>query len=130
MGELETAMMVRALIPVLVGIAVAAGGARADDKSKTSGDKNAGKGHEATITKVDPKAHTLTVKMKGKDGKETERKFKLTEEARYFDSTGKVAALDVFRSGDYVLVVEEEGRLKELHKQDKATTAGSGKKPK
>jgi hypothetical protein len=81
------------------------------DKKNTQADKGA----KATITKVDPKNETVTVKMTDKEGKEHERTFKLTGDVRYFDSTGKVVAIDWFRSGDYVLVVEEEGRLKELH---------------
>ena len=114
----------RAFVPVLVGLVLCLGGARGDDK-KSGDNKNKGKGKEATITKVDPKAHTVTVKMKDKSGKDTEKTFKLTEEVRYADSTGKAVAVDVFRSGDYVLVVEEGGRLKELRKNDKGSS-GAG----
>jgi uncharacterized protein (TIGR03067 family) len=80
-------------------------------------DKNA-KGNEqkATITRVDAKAGTITVRMKDKDGKEAEKTFKLTEDIRYIDSTGKVVAIDVFQAGNDVLVFEAEGKLKELHK--------------
>lgn len=74
---------------------------------------------EATITKVDAKAGTVTLKMRDKDGKETEKTFTLVEDAEYFDSVGRVATLDVFRSGDQVLVIESEGRIKELKKSDK-----------
>lgn len=130
--------MVRAFLGGLLGLtlclAVAAGGQKGADK-KDTGKKDSDKGQEATITKVDPKAHTLTVKMKGKDGKETERTFKLTEEVRYADSTGKVVAVDVFKSGDYVLVVEADGKLKELRQATKkgdrsggGTKGGSGEK--
>ncbi len=72
------------------------------------------KGNEATITNVDAKKGTVTVRMKDKDGKDVERTFTLAEDARYFDSTGKVAALDVFRSGNEVLIVEEQGKLKQI----------------
>jgi putative membrane protein len=95
------------LVLSLTGLVAAAD---KDAKDKDSGQK----GQKATITKVDTKNHTVTVKMKDKNGKEEEKTFKLTEDIRYLDSTGKAAAIDVFRSGDYVLVVEEEGRLKEL----------------
>ncbi len=89
----------------------------ADDKNAKDKDKdNTNKGQKATITKVDAKNHTVTVKMKDKDGKDVEKTFKLTEDIRYLDSTGKVAAVDIFRSGDDVLVVEEQGQLKEMHK--------------
>jgi hypothetical protein len=79
---------------------------------------------EATITKVDPKAGTLTLKMKNQDGKEVEKVFRLTEDAEYLDSSGRVATLDVFRSGDQVLVIEGEGHIKGLKKSDK-TSGGS-----
>ncbi len=90
--------------------------AATDKNAKDTKDTKSDKGHKATITKVDTKNHTVTVKMKDKDGKDVEKTFKLTEDIRYLDSTGKVAAVDVFQSGDDVLVVEEEGHLKELHK--------------
>jgi hypothetical protein len=83
------------------------------------GDKNNKKSHKATITKVDRQKGTVTVRMKDKNGKEHERTFRLTGEIRYFDSTGRVAAADIFSSGDEVLVVEEEGHLKEIHKHNK-----------
>ncbi len=102
------------LMFALTGFAVAA-----DKDTKANTDK----GQKATITKVDARNHTVTVKMKDREGKDVERTFKLTEDIRYLDSTGRAAAVDVFRSGDYVLVVEEEGRLKELH-QAPSGTAG------
>lgn len=71
---------------------------------------------EATITKVDPKAGTVTVRMKDKNGKDVERTFHLTEDVEYLDSTGRVATLDVFRSGDEILVVESEGKLQAMKK--------------
>lgn len=113
--------MVRALLTGLLGLVLCLGAAAADDK-KDTGRKDADKPQEATITKVDAKNHALTVKMKDKDGKETERTFKLTDEVRYADSTGKVVAVDVFKSGDYVLVVEAEGQLKEVRQAKKPET--------
>jgi len=80
-----------------------------------AGREQAGKGKEATITKVDPKNGTVTVRMKDQSGKETEKTFTLTRDIRYFDSTGKAAAIDVFRSGDDILIIEAEGRLQEMH---------------
>ncbi|MBN9120745.1 MAG: hypothetical protein J0I06_16615 [Planctomycetes bacterium] len=114
--------MVRALLAFLLGLALSLGATVADDKKaddKKADKKGADKGKEATITKIDAKNHTVTVKMKDKDGKETEKTFKLTETVRYFDSTGKVVAVDVFKSGDYVLVLEADGQVKEIHKTDK-----------
>lgn len=95
------------------------------NQNNTTADKNTSnasdKGREAKITKVDSKNHTLTLKLKDKNGKETERTFALTEEVRYADSTGKVVAMDVFKSGDYVLAVEADGKLKEVRQADKST---------
>ena len=79
--------------------------------------EKAGQGDVATITNVDAKKGTVTVKMKDKDGKDVERTFTLAEDARYFDSTGKVAALDVFRSGNEVLIIEEQGKVKQLQQK-------------
>ncbi len=110
------------LMFALVGFVAAAEKDAKDAKDKTN------KGQKATITKVDAKNHSVTVKMKDKDGKEVEKTFKLTEDIRYLDSTGKVAAIDVFRSGDEVLVVEEEGHLKEMHKAKAGDTGGKDSK--
>ena len=113
--------MVRMFLAALLGLTLSLGAAPAEDK-KTGDKKDAGKGHEATITKIDAKNNTLTVKMKDKDGKDTEKTFKLTETVRYLDSTGKVVAVDVFKSGDYVLVLEADGQLKEVHQAKKPDT--------
>ncbi|QJW93158.1 hypothetical protein [Frigoriglobus tundricola] len=107
--------MLRLLLAALMGLALSLGTAAADDK-KTSDNKDAKK-HEATITKIDAKNHTLTVKMKDKDGKDKEKEFKLTETVRYLDSTGKAIAIDVFKNGDEVLVLEADEQLKEVHKK-------------
>jgi hypothetical protein len=88
-----------------------------------------GKEHaRATITKVDAKNGTVTVMMPDKSGKEVEKTFRLTGESEYADSTGRVATLDVFQSGDEVLIVEEEGMIKEL-KKDAKGPGDHGKTP-
>ncbi len=92
--------------------------------NKQGKDKHKGHHRQATITKVDPEHHTVTVRMKNKQGKEEERTFRLAEDIRYLDSTGRVAAVDVFRSGDEVLVVEREGRLVEMKQHHKGRNAG------
>jgi len=123
--------MVRLLLAALLGLTLTFG-AVADDKKtgdKNTGDKAGHKGKEATITKVDQKNGTITVKMKGKDGKETEKTFKLAETVRYVDSAGNVAAADVFKSGDYVLVVEAEGKVKEVRQAKPGGSGSSGGSP-
>ena len=42
---------------------------------------------------------TITVKCKDDQGKETEKTFKLAEDIRYLDSTGKVAAIECYFGG-------------------------------
>ena len=79
---------------------------------------------EATITKVDAKEGTVTVKMMDKEGKEVEKTFQLMEDVEYIDTTGRVASLDVFQSGDQVLFIESEGKIKELKKDTKHTKTG------
>jgi len=107
---------------LLLGVAV-----KAEDAKKKEADKN--KQHaKATITKVDPKAGTITVKMKDKGGKDAEKTYKLAEDVVYFDSTGRVARLDVFQSGDDVLVLEQEGKLKEVRKDQSKKTDNKDKK--
>jgi len=92
----------------------------ANDKEKRQ-EKRSEKGVKATITHVDSKNGTVTVKFHGRKGKEGEKTFKLTEDVRMLDSRGDVVAIDVFKSGHDVLVVEREGKLRELHqaKHDK-----------
>jgi len=92
----------------MMGLALAA-------EEKKEENKNA---KEATITKVDPKAKTITLKMKDAQGKEVEKTYTLTEDIRYLDNTGKVAAVDVFQSGNQVLVIEADGKLKEVRRKD------------
>jgi antitoxin (DNA-binding transcriptional repressor) of toxin-antitoxin stability system len=88
-------------------------------KGTTGTTAKKGHKHEATITKVDVKNGTVTVEMKDKNGKEVQKTFTLTGESRYLDSTGREAAMDVFQSGNEVLVVEEEGRLVQMQQKDK-----------
>ncbi|HEY5313538.1 MAG TPA: hypothetical protein VIK18_13515 [Pirellulales bacterium] len=85
---------------------------------KTKADKHK-KGHEAEIVKVDPQNGTLTVKMTNKKGNEVEKTFKLAEDIEYADSTGQVATIDIFTSGDMVLFVDHEGQIKKLTNKDK-----------
>lgn len=108
--------MLRYVLSAVFVLGLVASSAPADDK------KDAKDPQKATIVKVDAKGQSITVKMKDKDGKDVEKTFKLTEDIRYFDSTGKAAVIDIFKSGNDVLVVEEEGKLKEM-RMDKGKTA-------
>jgi hypothetical protein len=96
-------------------------GLRADDDK----DKKAKKEVRARIVKVDPDKGTITLKMK-KGDEEVEKTFKVAESIRYLDSTGKVAAVDIFKADDDVLVVEAEGKITRM-KRDKNQTTALGK---
>ena len=67
-----------------------------------------------TITKIDAKKGEITVKYTDDKGKEEHKTFKLTREVKIFDETGRVAAIDVFESGDEALILATQGQLKEL----------------
>jgi uncharacterized membrane protein YcaP (DUF421 family) len=80
---------------------------------------------QAKITKVDPDKGTVTVMMTDRNGKETSKVFTLTEESEYVDSTGQIAAIDVFQSGDEVLIIEADGQISELKKDSKANNSSN-----
>jgi hypothetical protein len=82
---------------------------------------------QATITKVDAKAGTITVKMTDKDGKNVERVFRLVEDSEYVDSTGRVAVLDIFQSGDDILFVEADGTITAMKKAENARSTTAAK---
>jgi uncharacterized protein YigE (DUF2233 family) len=112
--------MARALFGSVVVLALFAAVALCDDAkdSKKTTDAKAKK-YQAKVVKVDAKKGTVTLKWKNKAGKEMEKTFTLAEDIRYLDSTGRVAAVDVFTSGNEVLVVEREGKISEMKKHEK-----------
>ncbi len=118
--------MLRVSVYSLALVFLMAGFTRADDQNKQNAAKDKGKQQKATITKVDQKNHSITIKMKNKEGKDVEKTFKLTEDVEYLDSTGRVATLDIFRSGDDVLVIEREGKLVQVQHNKGKTKASSG----
>ena len=83
---------------------------------------------QPTITKVDARRGTVTVKMEDKNGMDVEKLFQLTEDVEYLDSTGRVATLDVFQCGDEVLIIEMEGKLKELKRATLPTPGPTGQR--
>ncbi len=95
------------VVALLAGSLIAA-----DDKDKN--DKNAPKPTAATVTKVDAKKGEITLKFTDAKGKEQEKVFKLTDDVKILDETGRVVKLDVFEAGHEALIVESEGKLKEL----------------
>lgn len=81
---------------------------------------------QPTITKVDARRGTVTVKMENERGMDVEKLFQLTEDVEYLDSTGRVATLDVFECGDEVLIIEMEGKIKELKRATLSTPGPNG----
>jgi hypothetical protein len=64
--------------------------------------------------------------MTDTDGKDVEKTFRLVEDSEYADSTGRVAELEVFQSGDDILFVETDGTIKAMKKaNNKQTTTGA-----
>jgi uncharacterized protein YigE (DUF2233 family) len=105
------AFICSAAVMLLTGVVVLA-----QTETKDFNKDQKGNQHEATITSVDPQSHTVTVRMKDDTGKEVTRTFRLTGEVRMLDSEGNAAAIEVFRSGNEVLVIEEKGKLTEIRK--------------
>ena len=83
---------------------------------------------QPTITNVDARRGTITVKMEDRKGREVEKLFELTEDVEYLDSTGRVATLDVFQCGDEVLIIEMEGKIKELKRATVPTPGPTGQR--
>lgn len=121
--------MLRSVLCSLFTLALCLGAAAVAEDKKDDKAKDGKKGAKARITNIDKEKQTVTVKMKDKEGKETEKTFKLARTVRYIDSTGKVVAADVFRSGDYVLVFEVAGQIEEI-RQDKDGDKGDSPKGK
>jgi Ca2+-binding EF-hand superfamily protein len=73
-----------------------------------------------TITKIDAKKGGISVKYTDDKGKEEHKTFTLTRDVKIFDETRRVAAIDVFESGDAALILAAEGQLKELRRPAEA----------
>lgn len=116
-----------AILALLVSGPATGGDKKNRDTTVGKGAQTGKKGEKATITKVDRKKGTISVKMKNKQGKEVQKTFRLTEDVRMLDSTGRAAVIEVFQSGDDVLIVEAEGKLKQLQKHKKGGTPGKTK---
>ena len=105
--------MSRSLLAGLVVLILLVGNLRAaQDKEKPQ--KAFPEHTRVTITKIDAKKGEITVKYTDDKGKEEHKTFKLTREVKIFDETGRVAAIDVFESGDEALILATQGQLKEL----------------
>jgi len=94
---------------------VLAGGLIAADKEEKKAQDGA-KPTNVTVTRVDAKKGEITVKYTDQKGKAQEKTFQLTKDVRLLDETGRVVELAVFESGNEALVIESEGKLKEVRR--------------
>jgi Ca2+-binding EF-hand superfamily protein len=106
--------MPRSILSAVTIMVLLAGSLLADDDRKA--DKNAATPTHVTVTKVNPRNGSITVKFTDDKGKEREKTFQLTRDVRLLDDTGRIVNIDVFESGDEALVVEREGKLQELRR--------------
>jgi uncharacterized protein YigE (DUF2233 family) len=107
------AFLCSAVVTLLTGAVMLA---QTEPRNLNKDQQQKGNQREATITSVDPQHHSVTVRMKDDTGKEVTRTFQLTGEVRMLDNEGHAAAVDIFQSGNEVLVVEEQGKLIEIRK--------------
>jgi len=105
--------MSRSLLAGLVVLILLVGNLRAA-QDKEQPQKDFPQHTRVTITKIDAKKGEITVKYTDDKGKEEHETFKLTRDVKIFDETGRVAAIDVFESGDAALILAAQGQLKEL----------------
>lgn len=106
--------MARSLLALSTLLVLLTGSLLADDKEQKH--PAGAKTTNATIAKVDAKKHTITVKYTDDKGKTQEKTFQLTSDVRLLDETGRVVDLAVFESGNEALLVESEGKLRELRR--------------
>jgi Ca2+-binding EF-hand superfamily protein len=105
--------MSRSLLAGLVVLILLVGHLRgAQDKEQPQ--KDFPEHTRAIITKIDAKKGEISVKYTDDKGKEEHKTFKLTPDVKIFDETGRVAAVDIFESGDEALILAAQEQLKEL----------------
>src|SRR4051812_49222221 len=102
----------------LIALALFTCGLRADDKNAEDNKPQRGQ-----ISNMDSGAGTLTVKLRDKDGKEIEKTFKLTRETSFYGDDGRATELNVFRSGDQVVLLARKGEVRELHQAGRPVRA-------
>lgn len=106
--------MTRPFLTALALMGLLLGGARAEDKENPG--KDAAHSTNVTITKMDAKNGQFTVRFTDDQGKPQEKTFRLTEDVRLLDETGRVVKIDVFESGNEALVIEKAGKLQEFRR--------------
>jgi len=105
--------MSRSLLAALAAVLVLTASHTPAEEKKAPA-KDAAKSVAVTVVSVDAKKGEIVLKYADAQGKGQEKTFRLTDDIRFLDETGRVVKLDVFRAGQDALVVESEGKLKEL----------------
>ncbi len=88
-----------------------------DDKTVATAVESQAPVPQAQIASVDAANGTVTIKRRS-SGKDIELTFDLAEDIEYLDSSGSVATIDVFTSGDRVLIVECDGEITQMKKRE------------
>jgi len=103
--------MVLLLLPPLLGAA-----AEAEDKKEDKPIRF--QGSYGTVVKVDADKHSVTIKVRGRDGKETEKTIELKEGVKLIGADGKedkeAHFLKGLHAGEHVMVMEKEGKVVEI----------------
>jgi len=107
--------MFRSLLAAL-SVAVLLGGNMPAASAQDGKNKDAAQPKSVTITKVDAKNGQITVKYQDAQGKAQEKTFRLSQDVRLLDETGRVIQIDVFEAGNEALVLEREGQLREVRR--------------
>jgi len=107
--------MHRSLPAALTVLVLLAGTMLAADNPQKKNQNNA-KPENVTVTRVDAAKGEITVRYTDAQGKAREKTFQLTKDVRLLDETGRVVNLAVFESGSTALVIESEGKLRELRR--------------
>jgi hypothetical protein len=102
----------------VIALALLMGSLRAAEKAA-----NDNKPQRGEVTNVDTGAGTLTVKLRDQDGKEVEKTFKLTGEAKFYRADGQATELNAFRSGDQIVLLARKGAVSELRQAGKPVRA-------
>jgi Ca2+-binding EF-hand superfamily protein len=107
--------MPRTFLAALTVLVLLVGRGLADDQ-KQKNQSDGTKPKNATITNVDPRKGTITLKYTDEQGKPQEKTFQLTSDVRLLNETGRLVNIDVFQSANEALIVEREGKLRELRR--------------
>jgi Ca2+-binding EF-hand superfamily protein len=109
--------MPRLFLTALAVVLLSVGSGHADDNHKKA--KATGQPTNVTITKVNADKGEITVSYTDEKGKSREKLFELAGDVKLLDETGRVVTIAVFESGSDALMIESEGKIRELRRMPK-----------